>query len=273
MYQDQPREASATRPRLDRPRMVVVTGGASGIGLSLAEAFAAQGDRVAILDRDGAAAVAAAGALGTGRDLARGYACDVASEARLQAALDEAVADLGPVDVLVSNAGFQHVAPLESFPTEVFRRMLDVMLVAPFVALKHVLPGMTQRGWGRVIHVASINGLVGFAGKAGYNSAKHGLIGLTKVAALEAAPHGVTVNALCPGYVDTPLVRGQLADLAATRGVPLERVLEDVIYPLVPQRRLLAPEDLAAYALFLASEAAAGITGQAVVMDGGYTAQ
>jgi 3-hydroxybutyrate dehydrogenase len=273
MNQDHAREGFSGCPRLDRPRTVVVTGGASGIGLSLAEAFAAQGDRVAILDRDGAAAMAAAGALGKGQEVARGYACDVTSEARLQEVLDEATADLGHIDVLVSNAGFQHVAPLASFPTEVFRRMLDVMLVAPFVALKHVLPGMTQRAWGRVIHVASINGLVGFAGKAGYGSAKHGLIGLTKVAALEAASHGVTVNALCPGYVDTPLVRGQLADLAATRGVPVERVLEEVIYPLVPQRRLLTPGDLAASAVFLASDAAAGITGQAVVMDGGYTAQ
>ncbi len=121
---------------------------------------------------------------------------------------------------------------------------------------------LKARGFGRVINVASINGLVGFAGKAGYNSAKHGVIGLTKVAALEAAPYGVTVNALCPGYVDTPMVRNQLGDLAATRGVPLEAVLESVIYPLVPP-----------YALFLASEAAAGVTGQAVVMDGGYTAQ
>jgi len=216
-----------------------------------------QGDRVAIPDRDSAPAVAAAGALGTGRAVARGCACDVASEARLQAALDEAVADLGPVDGLVSHAGFQHVAPLESFPTEVFRRMLDVMQVAPFVVLKHVLPSATPRGWGRVIHMASINGLVG----------------LTKVTALEAAPYGVTVNALCPGKVDTTLVRGQLADLAARSGMPFERVLEAVIHPFVPQRRLLAPEDLAASALFLTSEAAVGTSGQAVVTDSGYTAQ
>jgi 3-hydroxybutyrate dehydrogenase len=174
---------------------------------------------------------------------------------------------------MISNAGIQHVAPIEDFPTEAFERILAIMLVAPFVAIKHVLPAMKARGWGRIINMASINGLVGFAGKAGYNSAKHGVIGLTKVAALEAAPFGVTVNALCPGYVDTPLVRNQLSDLAATRGVPLERVLEEVIYPLVPQRRLLAPSEIAGYALFLASDAAAGVTGQAVVLDGGYTAQ
>ena len=114
---------------------------------------------------------------------------------------------------------------------------------------------------------------MGFAGKAAYNSAKHGLVGLTKVAALECATDGITVNAVCPGYVDTPLVRGQLEDLATTRGVPIERVLDEVIYPLVPQRRLLQPEEVAAYAAFLCSDAAAGVTGQAVVIDGGYVAQ
>jgi 3-hydroxybutyrate dehydrogenase len=147
------------------------------------------------------------------------------------------------------------------------------MQVAPFVAIKHAFPIMKKQRWGRVVNVASINGLVGFAGKAGYNSAKHGLIGLTKVAALEAAPHGITVNALCPGYVDTPLVRNQLGDLARTRNVPLERVLEEVIYPLVPMRRLLSTREVADYAVFLASDAGAGITGTAVVIDGGYTAQ
>ena len=132
---------------------------------------------------------------------------------------------------------------------------------------------MKRQRWGRIVNVASINGLVGFAGKAGYNSAKHGLIGLTRVAALEGAAHGITVNALCPGYVDTPLVRNQLADLSRTRGVPLERVLEDVVYPLVPLRRLLTPEEIAGYAAFLASDRAGAVTGQAVVIDGGYTAQ
>jgi len=126
---------------------------------------------------------------------------------------------------------------------------------------------------GRIINMASINGLIGFAGKAGYNSAKHGVIGLTKVAALECARDGITVNALCPGYVDTPLVRGQIADLAKTRNVSLDSALEDVILAMVPQKRLLRVEEIADYAIFLASDKGAGITGQAVVMDGGYTAQ
>lgn len=245
-----------------------LTGAAGGIGLAIAQALAAAGHRVAIADLDGAKAQAAAEPLG-----GRGYACDVSSEAALRQALRQAAEELGPISVLVNNAGIQHVAPIEDFPLAKFDQILAIMLRAPFIAMQEVLPAMKAQGWGRVLNVASINGLVGFAGKAGYNSAKHGVIGLTKVAALEAAPHGVTVNALCPGYVDTPMVRNQLADLAATRQVPLEKVLEEVIYPLVPQRRLLSVEELAGYATFLVGEGAGGITGQAVVMDGGYTAQ
>jgi 3-hydroxybutyrate dehydrogenase len=146
-------------------------------------------------------------------------------------------------------------------------------VVAPFTAVKRVFPSMKRQRYGRIVNIASINGLVGFAGKAAYNTAKHGLLGFTKVAALEGAAHGITVNALCPGYVDTPLVRNQLGDLARTRNVPLERVLEEVIYPLVPMRRLLSTREIADYALFLASDRAGGVTGAAVVVDGGYTAQ
>jgi 3-hydroxybutyrate dehydrogenase len=204
---------------------------------------------------------------------AEGVACDVTREAELAGALDAVVAARGRLDVLVNNAGLQHVAPIEEFPTERFELLVRVMLVAAFVATKRVFPVMKRAGWGRIVNVASVNGLVGFAGKAAYNSAKHGLLGLTKVAALEGAPHGITVNALCPGYVDTPLVRHQLGDLARTRGVPLERVLEDVIYPLQPLRRLLTTREVADYALFLAGEGAGGITGAAAVIDGGYTAQ
>ena len=147
------------------------------------------------------------------------------------------------------------------------------MLVGSFIGIKHALPIMKAQQFGRVINVASINGLIGFAGKAGYNSAKHGVIGLTKVAALEVARDGITVNALCPGYVDTPLVRGQISDLAKNRNVSEKSALEDVILAMVPQKRLLSVEEIADYAIFLASDKASGVTGQAVVMDGGYTAQ
>jgi 3-hydroxybutyrate dehydrogenase len=254
-------------------RVAVVTGAASGIGLEIATQLARGGARVTLADLNGPAAAQAAGALAGEGLAARGVACDVTSEAEIAAVLEEVVLEDGRLDILVNNAGLQHVSPIEEFPTEMFELLLRVMLVAPFLATKHVFPVMKRQRHGRILNVASINGLVGFAGKSAYNSAKHGLIGLTKVAALEGAPHGITVNALCPGYVETPLVQNQLADLARTRGVPLERVLEEVIYALVPLRRLLTPREVADYALFLASDRAGGITGAAAVIDGGYTAQ
>lgn len=167
----------------------------------------------------------------------------------------------------------QHVSLIEDFPTERFELMTKIMLIAPFMAIKHVMPMMKKQGFGRIINMASINGVIGFAGKSAYNSAKHGVIGLTKVAALEGAEYGVTVNAICPGYCDTPLVRNQLVDLATNRNVSLEKVLEEVIYPLVPQKRLLAVQEIADVALFIASDKAKGMTGQSIIIDGGYTAQ
>ena len=254
-------------------RVAFVTGAASGIGLRIAESFAREGARVCIADLDAAAAEAAAASIQGGGGQAIGVGCDVTRDADLATAFDATLGAWGRIDILVNNAGLQFVAPLEELPPETFEHLLRVMLIAPFLATKRVFPLMKRQRYGRILNMASINGLVGFAGKAAYNSAKHGLVGLTRVAALEGAAHGITVNALCPGYVDTPLVRNQLGDLARTRGVPVERVLEDAIYPLVPIRRLLSPEEIAAYAVFLAGEQAGGVTGQAVVIDGGYTTQ
>ena len=254
-------------------RVAFITGAAGAIGLQVALDLGRQGVRLALSDRHGPAldaAVAKLAALGI-ESLA--LPCDVTSEAELNAAIDAAAEKWGRLDILVNNAGLQHVAPIDEFPVEKFELLLKVMLVAPFLAIKRTFPLMKQQRWGRVVNVASVNGLVGFAGKAGYNSAKHGVIGLTRVAALEGAAHGITVNALCPGYVDTPLVRNQLADLARTRGVPLEKVLEEVIFPLVPQRRLLTPEEIGAAVVYLTSELAGGVTGVPFIVDGGYTAQ
>jgi 3-hydroxybutyrate dehydrogenase len=256
-----------------KDRIAFVTGAASGIGLQIAEDFTHEGARVCVADLDAKAADTAAKRINASGGQALGVGCDVTSETQLAAAIEKTVTMWGRIDILVNNAGLQFVSPLEEFPTEKFELLLRVMLVGPFMATKQVFPIMKRERYGRVINMASINGLVGFAGKAAYNSAKHGLIGLTRVAALEGAPHGITVNALCPGYVDTPLVRNQLGDLARIRDVLLDRVLEEVIYPLVPIRRLLSTIEISNYALFLASEQAGGITGQAVVIDGGYTAQ
>ncbi|MCL6513019.1 MAG: 3-hydroxybutyrate dehydrogenase [Alicyclobacillus sp.] len=208
-----------------------------------------------------------------GRFKVEPFAADASSEADLGKLFDHVEQRHGRIDIVVNNAGMQHVALIEEFPTEKFRQMVDLMLTGPFLSMKRVLPVMKRQGFGRIINIASINGLIGFAGKAAYNAAKHGLIGLTKVAALETATYDITVNALCPGYVDTPLVRGQMGQLAQTRGVPVEKVLEEVLFPLVPQRRLLDPSEVANYAVFLASDMARGVTGQAVVIDGGYVAQ
>ncbi|WP_243524123.1 3-hydroxybutyrate dehydrogenase [Bacillus pseudomycoides] len=254
-------------------RVVFLTGAASGIGYEMGNAFAKEGAKVVISDRLEDRAKEAAEQLRREGYEAIGLRCDVTSEQEISDAISETVTKFGSLDILINNAGMQHVSSIEEFPTNKFELLIQIMQIAPFIAIKHAFLIMKKQKYGRIINIASINGLVGFAGKAAYNSAKHGVIGLTKVAALEGATHGITVNALCPGYVDTPLVRNQLQDLATTRNVPLERVLEDVIYPLVPQKRLLAVEEIADYALFLASEKTKGVTGQAVVIDGGYTAQ
>ena len=251
-------------------KVAFVTGAAGGIGFRIAELLAGEGALVTVADLSADGARDAAARIGRG---ALAASADVSREEQVDAAIQATLQARGRIDLLVNNAGLQHVSSIEDFPSERFELLVKVMLLGPFYALKRVLPGMKERRYGRVLNVASINGLVGFAGKSAYNSAKHGVIGLTKVAALETAAHGVTVNALAPGYVDTPLVRNQLADLARTRNVPLEKVLEEVIYPLVPMRRLLQVDEVVGYALFLLSDAAAGITGSVAVMDGGYTAQ
>jgi 3-hydroxybutyrate dehydrogenase len=256
-----------------KDKVVFITGAASGIGLELAKAFAENGAKVAVSDLNKEKAEEAAKYLQDKGNVALGIGCNVTDEEELKEALNKTIEKFHRIDVLINNAGLQYVSPLEEFPTEKFQQLINVMLTAPFIATKHVFPIMKKQGFGRILNMASINGLVGFAGKSAYNSAKHGVIGLTKVAALEGAEHGITVNAICPGYVDTPLVRGQLEDLAKTRNVELEKVLEEVIYPLVPQKRLLDVQEIADYTIFLSSEKAKGVTGQAIVIDGGYVAQ
>lgn len=254
-------------------KVVIITGSARGIGFEIGKRFAENGAKIVLSDINEEMVKESAESLKQLGFESIGVKADVTSEKELQNLVNTAKETYGSVDIVINNAGLQHVSPIEEFPTEKFEIMIKIMLTAPFILTKTVFPVMKEQGFGRIINIASINGVIGFAGKAAYNSAKHGVIGLTKVAALEGAEHGITVNALCPGYVDTPLVRGQMEDLAKTRNVPLEKVLAEVLLPLVPQKRLLDVTEVADYALFLASDSAKGVTGQAVVIDGGYTAQ
>ncbi len=254
-------------------KIVFITGAAGDIGLGMGQEFAKRGAEVVISDLDAERIALAVSSLRNQNLDASGIVCDVTDEKQIKAALDETHKRFGGIDILINNAGLQYVSPIEEFPVDKFELLIKVMLVAPFIAIKQVFPIMKRQRFGRIINVASINGLVGFAHKAAYNSAKHGVIGLTKVAALEGAGFNITVNALCPGYVDTTLVQKQLSELAKVRNISIDKVLDEIIYPLVPQKRLLTIDEIVHYTLFLASDEASGVTGQAVVVDGGYTAQ
>ena len=241
-------------------RTALVTGAASGIGASVTRALAAAGAKVHAVDRDeeGLAALAAGSDIGT-------IAADLAD-------LD-ALADLPTeVDILVNNAGIQHVSPVEDFPLERFDLILDLMLVSPFRLIRQSLPHMYDRGWGRVVNVSSVHGLRASAFKSAYVTAKHGLEGLSKVVALEGAPHGVTSTCINPAYVRTPLVEKQIADQARTHGIPESEVVEKVMLAPVAVKRLVEPDEVAALTLFLCGPASGSISGTSFSMDGGWTA-
>lgn len=252
-------------PRKDR--VALVTGAASGIGLACARALAAAGHEVAVVDRDeagGSAAAAELGGLFLAADLTRQDAC--------KRVVDETVAALGGLDVLVNVAGFQHIAALPDFPEDVWDTMLALMLRAPFLLTRYAWEALGRSGSGRVIHMGSAHSLVASPYKAAYVSAKHGLLGLMRATALEGGASGITCNTVCPAYVRTPLVEGQIEDQARTRGIPAADVERDVFLANVAIKRMLEPEDVASLVAFLASEAAWGITGSVQTMDLGWTA-
>jgi 3-hydroxybutyrate dehydrogenase len=242
-------------------RTAIVTGGASGIGEACARRLAGAGAKVTVLDRDGRGAERVAGELG---------GAAVAADLTDPAALDglELAAD-----VLVNNAGFQHVAPVEEFPPERFAAMLALMVEAPFRLARAVLPGMYERGWGRVVNISSVHGLRASPYKSAYVAAKHGLEGLSKVIALEGGPRGVTSNCVCPAYVRTPLVENQIADQAKAHGVSEDRVLEEVILAPHAVKRLIEPEEVAGVVAFLLGPDGRAFSGAPVTMDLGWTAR
>ncbi len=253
-----------------KDKVVFITGAARGIGYEIAQAFLEEGAKVMISDINEESLEKALENLS---ENAAGIVCDVSKEEDVKRAIDATVEQFGSIDILINNAGLQHVAMIEDFPAAKFEQMLKIMLVGPFLTTKYALPYMKEKNFGRIINISSINGLIGFAGKSAYNSAKHGVISLTKVTALETAEYNITANAICPGYADTALVRGQFEDLAKTRGISTEQVLDEVLFPLIPQKRLLDVSEIASLAKYLASEESRGMTGQSFVLDGGYTTQ
>ena len=254
-------------PRIAAPRIAIVTGGASGIGYAVATALCCAGHRVVIADRniDAAQAVATElDGLAVGIDLAQSDAC--------RDLVTQAVAHYGRVDILINNAGFQHIAPIEEFPEDVWNTMLAVMLTAPFLLTRAVWPYMKAQRWGRIVNMGSIHSVRASPFKVGYISAKHGLLGLTRTAAREGGEFGITVNALLPAYVRTPLVEGQIADQARTRNLPTDEVVETVMLAQAAVKRLIEPNEVGSLAAYLCSDAAAAITGADWTIDLGWTA-
>ena len=249
-------------------KVAIVTGAASGIGLAVARDFAKQGIRVTLSDIDVAGGQAAAAELPGERF----QAADMAQSTDIQRLVADTIAAEGQVDILVNNAGIQYVASITEFPEAKWRQIIDLMLTAPFLLTKAVLPEMYTRKWGRIINIASVHALRASAFKSAYVSAKHGLLGLTRVTALEGAEHGVTCNAICPSYVRTPLVEKQIADQARVHGIPESEVVEKIMVAEAPIHRLLEPEEVAQLVTYPCTDAASGITGSAQSIDCGWTA-
>jgi 3-hydroxybutyrate dehydrogenase len=247
-------------------KRALVTGAASGIGLAIARELAESGADVVLSD-------VSQDALG---DLVGSIPRAVAFAANLSSrdAVRALAADAGPIDILVNNAGLQHVSPIHEFDEKKWDTLLDVMLTAPFLLIRALIPGMYARSWGRVLNIGSVHSLIASAYKSAYVSAKHGLVGLTKTVALEAAAQsrGVTVNAICPSYVRTPLVEKQTRDQARVHGIPEAEVLERIMLKDNAVKRLIEPQEVAKYAAFLCREEAWSITGAALTMDAGWLA-
>ena len=255
-------------------KTALITGSTSGIGASIADALAADGCHV-VLNGFGNAAdielqcarIRRAHGVKTRYDGA-----DMSNPDQIKRMMDGAIGEFGGVDILVNNAGIQHVAAIDDFPPEKWHAIIAINLVAAFHTVRHALPAMKSQRWGRIINVASAHALVASPFKSAYVAAKHGLAGLTKTIALEVAELGITANAVCPGYVRTPLVEKQIPDTARARGISEEQVVRDVLLATQPTKRFVEANEVAALCTFLASENAASLTGAVLAIDGGWTA-
>lgn len=253
----------------------LVTGSSSGIGLGIAKAFAGNGMNVLMNGIEAADEVESERA-GIEKDsgvTALYQQADMAEPDQIHDLVRFGESELGGIDVLVNNAGIQFVSPVEDFPQEKWDAIIAINLSSAFHTIKWALPGMKQRGWGRVINIASAHGLVASPYKSAYVAAKHGILGITKTVALEAAEDGVTVNAICPGYVWTPLVEKQVPDTAKSRGITEQEVIDNVMLRAQPTKKFVTIEQVAELACFLCSDAASSITGSSQSIDGGWTAQ
>jgi 3-hydroxybutyrate dehydrogenase len=252
------------------PRCVLVTGAGSGIGAGIAAELARDGHHVVVTDLSGEAAAQVARSILDDGGSAEAHALDVTSDASVDAVL---AALSRPIDVLVNNAGLQHVSKLEDFPIAKWDLLVQVMLVGVARLTRALLPGMRDRGFGRIVNIGSIHSLVASPFKSAYVAAKHGLLGFSKVVALETADTDITINTICPTYVKTPLVDKQIADQAKTRGIPESQVVSDVMLKPMPKGVFITFEELAGITAFLMSPAARNITGHTIDVDGGWTVQ
>ncbi len=255
-------------------KVSLVTGSTSGIGLGIARALAAAGSAVVL---NGFGSPQEIGATASGMQRAFGVevrysGTDMSKPDAIRDMIAEALAGFGRLDIVVNNAGIQHVAPIQDFPDDKWQSILAINLSSAFHTTRAALPSMRARGFGRIINVASAHGLVGSPFKSAYVAAKHGLVGLTKVIALETAEEGITCNAICPGYVLTPLVEAQIEQQAKAHGIPREQVVRDVLLAQQPNKRFATVDQMGAVAVFLAGDAASSITGTALPIDGGWTA-
>lgn len=256
-------------------KSALITGSTSGIGLAIARALAGAGCNIVL---NGFGNVDEIESLRRGIEeecsvRAQYSAADMTKPAEIKIMVENAIATFGGVDILVNNAGIQHVAPIDEFPVEKWDAIIAIDLSSAFHTTHAVLPVMKAKRWGRIINIASAHGLVASPFKSAYVAAKHGIVGLTKVIALEVAEQGITCNAICPGYVQTPLVEGQIEDTAKARGISREAVMRDVLLAAQPTKQFVQPGHIGSLVVYLASDAAASITGSALTIDGGWTAQ